>query len=63
MKISKKLKFKLEELFESKEKIDKWLNTPIADLNGKTPLEVLKEKDGEKIILKLLIRLEHGIPS
>jgi len=63
MKISKKLKFKLEELFESQEKIEEWLNTPIADLNGKTPLEILKEKDGEKIILKLLIRIEHGIPS
>ena len=63
MKISKKLRRKLQEVFESKKEIEEWLNTPIADLNGKTPLEFLKQKDGEKVILKLLIRLEHGIPS
>jgi len=63
MKISKKLKKKLQEVFESKKEIEEWLNTPLEDLNGKKPTEVLKEKNGERIILELLIKLEHGIPS
>jgi len=53
----------IEETFESREKGIKWLTTPNRSLGGKTPLEVLLEKNGIKKISTLLGRLRWGIPD
>ncbi len=53
----------IEETFESREKSIKWLTTPNKSLGGKTPLEVLLQKDGIKKISTLLGRLRWGIPD
>lgn len=67
----RQLRKKLKEIFGEEEKIKTWLNTPLESLQGKTPLEVLNEKNkkGEiqiiKIIkiLEILSKLEWGIPD
>jgi len=40
---------------------ERWLNTPLSPLGGKTPKEVLDTKNGEQSILQLLERIEHTV--
>ena len=53
---------RINEVLENK--AIEWLNTPIASLNKRTPLEVLMEDEpGRKRVLDVLIRMEWGIPD
>ncbi|HEY2454421.1 MAG TPA: antitoxin Xre/MbcA/ParS toxin-binding domain-containing protein [Scandinavium sp.] len=52
------------ELFEGdKEKALKWLNLPSKVLRGKAPKELLVSETGAYEVMKLIIRLEHGVYS
>ncbi len=39
---------------------DKWLRTPMRDLEGRTPTEVLQEAEGKNQLLKMLDSLENA---
>ncbi|NCO28293.1 MAG: hypothetical protein AUJ99_03870 [Caldisericum sp. CG2_30_36_11] len=55
---------KLEEVFENEGKAKEWLATPSDSLNGKAPIDILKnEANNIETILTLLTRLEWGIPD
>ncbi|MCY3841081.1 MAG: DUF2384 domain-containing protein [Gammaproteobacteria bacterium] len=40
-----------------------WLNTPSAALDGETPLDHATTELGARDVLRLIGRLEHGIPT
>ena len=42
---------------------DKWLKTPAIGLNGKTPSELLRSRNGADLVEELLMRLEHDVYS
>jgi len=46
-----------------KDKETEWLNTPNEDLGNKTPLEVMKDRNGIQEVKHLLGRLEWGIAT
>jgi putative toxin-antitoxin system antitoxin component (TIGR02293 family) len=52
------------ELFEGdKEEALKWLNLPSKALSMKVPTELLASETGAYEVMKLIIRLEHGVYS
>ncbi len=42
---------------------EKWLNTPVNELEGRTPNEVLKEDGGKNYLLKILNNLEDSVAT
>jgi putative toxin-antitoxin system antitoxin component (TIGR02293 family) len=52
-----------EELFEDKTETQRWLSTPKAALNDRTPLEVLATDAGSRQVEQMLLRAEYGIFS
>ena len=42
------------------DKAEKWLNSPLPVLNGRTPLSVLKDESGYKQIEVILFKIETG---
>lgn len=40
-----------------------WLMEPVPALAGRSPISLLADDAGEKRILDLLVRIEHGVPS
>ena len=38
-----------------------WLRTPLAGLDGKTPLAVMADADGRQQVEEILGRIEHGV--
>ena len=59
--ISKKLKEKLDVLFDSNEQdIIYWMNTAIPALGGNKPNELLQKKGGENIVLDCLNKMKYG---
>lgn len=42
---------------------ERWFNTPIADLDNKTPYDVLKEDDGKDTLLEMLNNLENSVAT
>ena len=51
------------ELFDSPEKFNQWLTTPIMSLSDKTPLSGMKTEKGAQQVLDTLTRLERGVYS
>lgn len=49
------------EVFGSKAKAMRWLNSPRNELLGKTPMATLKSAKGRKIVFGMLIRIDHGV--
>ncbi len=41
----------------------RWLNHPKVALAGKTPLEFARTPEGSDYVIRLLGRMEHGVPS
>ncbi len=50
----------LYKLFNDEALSNEWLSTPKQPLNGLTPLEVLKLKDGKNRVLEMIERIELG---
>ncbi|MDD9156308.1 MbcA/ParS/Xre antitoxin family protein [Aliivibrio sp. S4TY2] len=50
----------LYKLFNDEALCNEWLSTPKQPLNGLTPLEVLKLKDGKNRVLEMIERIELG---
>lgn len=51
------------EVFDDKESLDYWLNSPIPALQGKKPLDLLNSMLGRKQVLNVLNALLHGLFS
>lgn len=49
------------ELFNSLESFNEWLNRPSIDLAGEKPIDLVQTRKGIDIILQVLGRIEHGI--
>lgn len=53
-----------EQFFEgNQEAARRWLANPKTALGGKTPLEFARTPEGSDFVVKLLIRMEHGVVS
>ncbi|MBS8269537.1 DUF2384 domain-containing protein [Halomonas litopenaei] len=48
-----------ERVFGDKEKAQRWMKTPLKQLNDRSPIEVLDEDPQQ--VHELLIRIEHGV--
>lgn len=48
-----------ERVFGDKEKAQRWMKTPLKQLNDRSPIEVLNEDPQQ--VYDLLIRIEHGV--
>mgnify|MGYP000992219598 CR=1 FL=1 len=51
------------EVFGDEDKAGEWLTTKIAVLGGQTPIDILISTEGEKEVLAILDRIEHGVFS
>ncbi len=51
------------DVFGEKKYAVEWLTANITALGGISPLDVLHEGDGEETVLKILVRIEHGVFS
>jgi len=49
------------EVFETKQKFQKWLNTPSYALGKLKPTELLKNSYGKELVIDELHRIDHGI--
>lgn len=49
------------DLFEDEEETKRWLSTPKASLDNKTPLEALTTDAGAKQVEQILYRAEYGV--
>ena len=59
--IPENLYVELSELFKNNdEAIERWLNTPIAFLEGKAPIKILETECGLESILDLIYRIKTG---
>jgi len=60
----KKVLSRAMEVFECQEDaVIKWMSSPLFALSGMTPNETLQKENGEELVLRLLGRIEHGVPS
>jgi putative toxin-antitoxin system antitoxin component (TIGR02293 family) len=50
-----------ESLYGSRERALAWLRKPLARLDGRTPLSLLKTDTGSRIIEELLIQIDEGM--
>lgn len=53
---------KAEEVFSDLGRAFQWLNSPIIVLREATPLSLLDNEIGSKLVMDTLGRIEHGIP-
>ena len=51
------------EVFGDEDKAGEWLTTKISALGGQMPMDILISADGEKEVLAILGRIEHGVFS
>lgn len=51
------------EVFDSEDLAHKWLKTPLAALDGLTPLQAVSNRFGAELVLDMLGRIEHGVYS
>lgn len=49
------------EVFDSKEKLNLWLNSPSHALGKNKPIELLKDSYGKEMVISELNRIDHGI--
>ena len=52
-----------EDLFEDETETQRWLSTPKAALEGKTPIEAVATDAGSRQVEQILTRAEYGIFS
>jgi putative toxin-antitoxin system antitoxin component (TIGR02293 family) len=45
------------------QKASRWLSTPAAAFDGKTPREMLEQPAGHDIVMSLIGRVEYGVYS
>jgi uncharacterized protein (DUF2384 family) len=57
------VKDRCEEVFEDPKAATAWLKAESVALGGKTPLELMEFDLGIDLVMKELIRIEHGIVS
>ncbi|MEX0608087.1 MAG: antitoxin Xre/MbcA/ParS toxin-binding domain-containing protein [Balneolaceae bacterium] len=58
-----KVLFRAEEVFENKNKMQNWLQTPLLGFGQKTPLSLLDTSFGAQLLMDELGRLEQGVYS
>jgi putative toxin-antitoxin system antitoxin component (TIGR02293 family) len=51
------------EVFESEQEFMEWLRYPAFALGHKIPLGLLSSPAGLQMVIDLLVRIEHGVPS
>jgi hypothetical protein len=51
------------DVFEEKERFDRWLNKENSALKGAKPLDLLNTSAGTKLVAQLLGRIEEGVFS
>jgi putative toxin-antitoxin system antitoxin component (TIGR02293 family) len=51
------------EVFESEQEFMEWLRYPAFTLGHKIPLSLLSSPAGLQMVIDVLVRIEHGIPS
>ena len=51
------------EVFQDKDKLNGWLNTPNRALGGKIPYEIMDNQFGREEVLNLLGRIQWGVYS
>ena len=49
------------EVFGTRERALRWLNTPVRSLGGQTPLSLLNTPEGVAQVQDMLGRVEHGV--
>ena len=49
------------EVFGTREKASRWLKTPVPCLGEHTPLSLLNQAEGAKMVEDTLGRVEHGV--
>lgn len=49
------------EVFGTREKALRWLNSPVGSLGGQTPLSLLNTPEGITQVQDILGRVEHGV--
>lgn len=57
------IRHRVLEVFGNEEKAGEWLTTKISALGGQMPMDILISADGEKEVLAILGRIEHGVFS
>lgn len=53
----------VSDVFETTEAAEHWVKTPVAALDGRTPLSMLDTDAGIDGVRTVLIRIEHGVFS
>lgn len=48
-------------VFHSESIALRWLTSPILSLGNVSPLEYMKNENGEEEVLRVLVRIEHGV--
>ena len=51
------------EVFDTQERAEGWLKSPILTLGWDTPMELMISDKGIEMVLNELVRIEHGIVS
>jgi putative toxin-antitoxin system antitoxin component (TIGR02293 family) len=51
------------ELFNSTDSFNEWLNRPSIDIMGEKPIEFIHTRKGIDELLHVLGRIEHGVPA
>lgn len=51
------------DVFDTRQSFQRWLQSPLVGIGGKTPLSLLDTSFGIRIIINELGRLEHGVYS
>ena len=51
------------DVFESSENFQKWMNSENLSLGGKRPIDLLPSRYGAQMILDVIGRIEHGVYS
>ncbi len=54
---------RLEEIFGSRAKAERWLKEPNQALQMQPPLELLGTDEGTRQVEEVLLRIEHGVFS
>jgi putative toxin-antitoxin system antitoxin component (TIGR02293 family) len=54
---------KASEIFGTDELAQKWMKRPNTALNGRTPIESVKNRFGAEEVLDVLTRIEYGVYS
>lgn len=49
-----------EEVFESREHAQDWLNAPLYPFDRKRPVDLLDNEEGLRSVLAVILRIEYG---